>query len=266
MLMDDPPTAGDGASTGSMSRRQLLGGLMLGVGAAACSAAEHHTSPVATASSTPTSSPAAKATSKPAQPASEIVHGSRTRPRVSLTFHGAGDVGLASSLLAEVERAGAHVTVLGVGTWLAAEPGIARRILDGGHELGNHTYHHLAMRQLSATRALDEIVRCAQQLRKLTGSAGRWFRPSGTPHATSTILRAAGLAGYAHSLSYDVDPRDYQDPAADTIVQRVLTTVRPGSIISLHLGHPDTVKAMPALLDGLSNQGLAPATVSELLG
>jgi peptidoglycan/xylan/chitin deacetylase (PgdA/CDA1 family) len=197
--------------------------------------------------------------------ATEIVHGSRTKKGVALTFHGAGDVGLARDVLTEAEHAGAKLTVLAVGTWLVAEPAMARRILDGGHELGNHTYHHLPMRRLSATSALDEITRCARELSKLTGSVGRWFRPSGTPHATDTILTAAARAGYAHSLSYDVDPLDYQDPPPADIVNRVMASVRPGSIISLHLGHAGTVRALPQLLDGLHTRGLSPVTVSGLL-
>jgi peptidoglycan/xylan/chitin deacetylase (PgdA/CDA1 family) len=174
-------------------------------------------------------------------------------------------VAIARSLLSEIERAHASVTVLAVGTWLVAEPAIARRILDGDHELGNHTYHHLPMRQLSATRTHDEVVLCAEQLRRLTGSIGKWFRPSGIPRATRQILTAAGKAGYAHSIAYDVDPRDYQDPGADTIVNRVMASVSPGSIVSLHLGHRGTVQAIPALLDGLKKRGLMSVTLSALL-
>jgi peptidoglycan/xylan/chitin deacetylase (PgdA/CDA1 family) len=247
------------------SRRQLIGGVIVGVGAAACSSTAH---PVAGSAPSPTPTSAApthSAAPRRVSVATEIVHGSRTKNAVALTFHGAGDPSLARSLLSEAERAGAKLTVLAVGTWLVAEPAMAKRILDGGHELGNHTYHHLPMRRLSATSALDEITRCAKELTTLTGSAGHWFRPSGTPHATRTILTAAARAGYPNSLSYDVDPRDYQDPPSADIVNRVMASARPGSIISLHLGHAGTVRALPSVLDGLHSRGLSPVTVSELL-
>jgi peptidoglycan/xylan/chitin deacetylase (PgdA/CDA1 family) len=183
---------------------------------------------------------------------------------VALTFHGAGDPALARELLSEAERAGAHLTVLAVGSWLAAQPGMARRVLDGGHELGNHTYHHRPMRGLSAAAAYDEIATCAAELHRLVGSAGRWFRPSGTPRATPTILRAAAKAGYTTSLAYDVDPLDYTDPGADAVTRRTLAGARPGSVVSLHLGHRGTVQAMPALLDGLHSRGLRAVTASSL--
>ncbi|NEE24844.1 polysaccharide deacetylase family protein, partial [Streptomyces sp. SID7982] len=70
------------------------------------------------------------------------------RPRVALTFDGRGDPDLARTALARCEQAGARVTVLAVGTWLAEHPRLARRILDGGHEIGNHTEHHVDLAAL----------------------------------------------------------------------------------------------------------------------
>jgi peptidoglycan/xylan/chitin deacetylase (PgdA/CDA1 family) len=228
-------------------------------------------SPVVTdqASAVPTKTPAAQSAapaSTPGAPAIEITHGPASASGVALTFHGAGDVGLATKLLGELEAVGARVTVLAVGQWLDQEPAMAKRILDGGHELGNHTYRHLTMPQLTEIVDESEITRCADVLRRLTGSAGRWFRPSGTVHATPAILEAAGRAGYATSLSYDVDPEDYADPGAAAVTTRVLAAVRAGSIVSLHLGHVGTVQAMPAILDGLRSRSLPAVTMSDLMG
>jgi peptidoglycan/xylan/chitin deacetylase (PgdA/CDA1 family) len=142
---------------------------------------------------------------------------------------------------------------------------MAKRILDGGHELGNHTYRHLTMPQLDASTDLSEIVKCALVLRSLTGSPGRWFRPSGTTRATPAILAAAGRAGYAECLSYDVDPQDYTDPGTTEVVTRVLDAVRAGSIVSLHLGHRGTVEAIPAILLGLRSRGLPAISMSTLM-
>ena len=59
-------------------------------------------------------------------------------------------------------------------------------------------------------------------------------------------------------MSYDVDSLDYTDPGPDAVVATVLGSVRPGSIVSLHLGHPGTVTALPAILRGLAGRGLRP--------
>ena len=78
------------------------------------------------------------------------------------------------------------------------------------------------------------------------------------------MAAAARRAGYESVLSYDLDPLDYQDPAADAIAERLLARVGPGAVVSLHLGHPHTVAALPAILDGLRERGLAPVTASQL--
>jgi peptidoglycan/xylan/chitin deacetylase (PgdA/CDA1 family) len=211
------------------------------------------------------SSAASPRSSAPVQLGPQVVHGPRNRTQVALTFHGQGPLPLAGALLAEAERARAQVTVLAVGTWLKQYPQIAHRILGGGHDLGNHTMHHLDIAAMDAAGAHAEIAGCAQRLRALTGSIGRWFRPSQTHYSTPLIERQARKAGYPTCVSYDLDSLDYTDPGPDAIVSTVLGAARPGSIISLHLGHPGTVTAVPAILHGLARRGLRAVTLTELL-
>ncbi|MEU2115905.1 polysaccharide deacetylase family protein [Streptomyces sp. NPDC016459] len=200
----------------------------------------------------------------PGQPA-EIAHGPRDRPRVALTFHGQGDPALARTLLTQAEKAGARVTVLAVGSWLDAHPDMARRVLDGGHELGNHTQHHTDVNALTEADAHAEIQACATRLRRLTGSIGTWFRPSRTRHAAPAVLRAAHRAGYPHVLSYDVDSLDFTTPDAAAVVRNVTGTARAGSVVSLHFGYPVTAAALPLLLADLDRRGLRAVTTTELL-
>jgi peptidoglycan/xylan/chitin deacetylase (PgdA/CDA1 family) len=262
----------------SIERREFLllaGAAVTGAGLAGCTGT-HETSTHETgthAASTPVtgSSPGSPA-ARPSQSSAasmrlgpQVVHGSRHRSRVALTFHGQGPVSMADALLAEAERAGVRVTVLAVGTWLGQYPQMAERILRGGHELGNHTMHHLDISAMDAPAAYSEIAGCAQRLRSLTRSIGRWFRPSQTRYSTPLIEREARKAGYPTCVSYDVDSLDYTDPGPDAIVSTVLGSTRPGSIVSLHLGHPGTVTALPAIVRGLASRGLRPVTLTDLL-
>ncbi|MFF1381573.1 polysaccharide deacetylase family protein [Streptomyces sp. NPDC058308] len=200
----------------------------------------------------------------PGRPA-QIDHGPRTRPRVALTFHGQGDPAIAKSLLTEAEKAGAKVTVLAVGSWLDAHPDLARRILDGGHDLGNHTHHHRDINAMSEAEATAEIAGCADRLRRLTGSIGTWFRPSRTRTATPLVERLARRAGYPHVLSYDVDSLDFTSPGAPAVTRKIAAEIRPGSVVSLHFGYADTVAALPAVLKELERRGLRAVTTTELL-
>jgi peptidoglycan/xylan/chitin deacetylase (PgdA/CDA1 family) len=246
--------------------------------AAGCAGAQRRTAVSASASAPATTAPsvpappsvpaaASHSATTPARPAlpAQITHGPTDRPRVARTFHGQGGPALATALLAEAERAGARLTVMAVGTWLEAYPKLARRVLDGGHELGNHTQTHRDIEAMDPAAAYAEIAACADRLRRLTGSPGRWFRPSRARLVTPVVQRAALRAGYAHCLSYDVDSLDYTDPGEHAVRDNVLGRVRPGSVVSLHFGHAGTVAALPAILDGLHARGLRAVTATELL-
>jgi peptidoglycan/xylan/chitin deacetylase (PgdA/CDA1 family) len=195
----------------------------------------------------------------------QIEHGPRTRPQVALTFHGQGDPAVAHAVLGEAEKGGARVTVLAVGSWLDEHPDVARRILDGGHDLGNHTLRHLDINAMSEADAYAEIRGCADRLRRLTGSIGTWFRPSRTPRASPLVERVARRVGYPHVLSYDVDSLDFTSPGAPAVTRKIAGEIRDGSVVSLHFGYADTVAALPAVLEELDRRGLRAVTTTELL-
>jgi len=240
-----------------VKRRQALAAIAGAGLTAACGSAHRAARAAVPAPAEPARTPGALPT--------EISHGPRTGDGIALTFHGAGDPKLADRVLRELESGGAHVTVLAVGTWLDEQPAMARRILDGGHELGNHTQHHVNIDALAPAAAYAEIVQCADRLHKLTGSIGRWFRPSQTQHAPEMVRKQAARAGYPTCLSYDLDSTDFRDPGPASVARTVLAGARPGSIVSMHFGHPGTLAALPALLDGLRSKHLTPVTVSKLL-
>jgi hypothetical protein len=70
-------------------------------------------------------------------------------------------------------------------------------------------------------------------------------------------------------VTWDVDPRDHEEPGADVIRRRVAADVRPGSIVLLHDDRPQltaTAVALCGILDDLAARELAVVTVSRLLG
>ncbi|MFE7706266.1 polysaccharide deacetylase family protein [Streptomyces sp. NPDC057486] len=267
------------ASETPVHRRSTLragaGAALAGVLAAGCSdeGGALHTS-AKTPATTPATTPGgAKPTAThpapaphrfPGQPV-QIDHGPRNRARVALTFHGQGDPAIARTVLAEAERAHARITVLAVGSWLDEHPDMARRILDGGHDLGNHTQHHADISAMGESEAYAEITGCAQRLRRLTGSIGTWFRPSRAQYATPLVQRLAHRAGYPHVLSYDVDSLDFTSPGATAVTRKVAGEIRNGSVVSLHFGYADTVAALPVLLTEIDRRGLRAVTTTELL-
>ncbi|MGW6194687.1 polysaccharide deacetylase family protein [Kribbella sp. NPDC055110] len=259
----------------ALNRRTVLRSTLAALGgatAAGCTEQDQATAPPVTdapvtPSATPSVAPSRRSASTPVpkQGAVEVGHGPRSVPKVALTFHGNGDPALARTLLDQVEKAGVRISVFVVGTWLVSHPEMAKRILQGKHDLGNHTMHHKSMRRLAAPEAHREVADCAAVLRRTAGSPGRWFRASGTQQTTPVIRAAATAAGYGTCVSYDVDGLDWKDPDAATVRRAVLDTVQPGSIVSLHLGHSVTIEALPAILTGLTAKRLQPVTLTELL-
>jgi peptidoglycan/xylan/chitin deacetylase (PgdA/CDA1 family) len=260
-----------------MDRRAVLLSLAGVLAAAGCGPASSTARGSADTAATPSASrpaprPSATPPAGPAPepaiartPGDDIVHGPRDRAEVALTFHGAGDPALARRILKTCAAHDARITVFAVGQWIAGAPHMAAEILGAGHELGNHTWSHQQMKQLSAHEATLEVSRGVEALRKAAGKPGWWFRPSGTLHSTATIRAAAHSSGYQRCVSYDVDPEDFRDPGADLVRSRTLAAVKPGSIVSLHFGHEGTLQALPGILTGLSAKGLQPVTLSRLL-
>jgi peptidoglycan/xylan/chitin deacetylase (PgdA/CDA1 family) len=264
-----------------IDRRLFLTGSAIALLAAACGSNSSASSPLAGRSSTATSAPPTSppttpaattppTTAKPTGPAEFIETGPTTPPRVALTFHTDGDLALVDQLLDVLSSRKTPITAFIVGQWLDANPTYAKRLVDGGHELANHTYTHPSFASLSPAAMADEITHCRDVIARLTGSGGKFFRPSGTADGTQrpsdAVLAAAGTAGYPVVLGFDVDPLDYDQPGADVVVQRVLDRVKAGSIVSLHFGYAGTVTAVPKILDGLAQRQLTPVTASQLLG
>ncbi len=239
---------------------------------AACAKASQKSGAADSPAATASTAPPAPATTVPVAttvvargPARFVRSGPSGVRQVALTFHGAGDVTVVENLLAAARQARVPITVFAVGQWLDANPTMAGRLRADGHELANHTYTHPRLGQLGRTGVATEISRCRDVLTSQTGSAGRWFRPSGIETPTPLMLDEAGAAGYATVVGFDVDPLDYTDPGAAEVVRATTAGLHPGAIISLHTGHAGTVAAFAPVVAAIAAAGLTPVVISELL-
>lgn len=194
--------------------------------------------------------------------------------QVALTFDDGPDPEWTPQILDILKKANAKAAFFLVGVNAEKYPGLVRRIVNEGHEIGNHTYYHpnLALAwpehvhlELNATQLLIETI---------TGRATTLFRPPYAADTQPSQMSELMPLQIAQELSYlvvleNIDPQDWAKPGADIILQRVKQQRRDGSIILLHDAGGDrsqTVAALPKILDWLHTRGDTIVPLSTLLG
>ena len=182
--------------------------------------------------------------------------------RVALTFDDGG-AGPWASMLNTLKAHHAHATFFPLGPYAAASPGLMRRTIDEGHAVGSHGWTHTEMTRQSYGAVRGEWVRSEAPWWTAAGATPvPYCRPPYGSYSSSTVA-ASGSAGFTRVVLWDVDARDWTEPGAGVIAQRVLAAVRPGSIVCLHL-RPQTAAALPSILSGLRARGYKAVSLPEL--
>jgi peptidoglycan/xylan/chitin deacetylase (PgdA/CDA1 family) len=185
---------------------------------------------------------------------------------VALTFDD-GPSANTPEVQAVLARHGGRGTFFVQGNHVELHPELARAGVEAGHELGNHTWAHAHLEELSDDEILDQLGRTAALVELETGRPMRVLRcPYGT--AEGRVAALAATHGFAEAIvHWSVDPEDWSDPPPETIVERVLQSIHPGAIVCLHdgPGRSATVAALLELVPRLVADGYALVTVSELL-
>jgi peptidoglycan-N-acetylglucosamine deacetylase len=201
-----------------------------------------------------------------------VSHGSRNHACIALTFDDGPDPEVTPRVLDALATHGVRATFFAIGHKLEAHPELARRIRAEGHELGNHSWHHSRWQNFFGPAAhTRELARGARAIRAVTGErASPLYRPP-------IGLKSPSLARAAHHarltlVGWSLKSLDTQIADPERIAARVLRRIRPGDIVLLHDGHdrlgrhrPACARAVPLILRGLHEKGLACATVSDLL-
>ncbi|RAJ47202.1 peptidoglycan/xylan/chitin deacetylase (PgdA/CDA1 family) [Kitasatospora sp. SolWspMP-SS2h] len=181
---------------------------------------------------------------------------------IALTFDGSpGEpTGKVMDLLAEYR---APATFFLEGRDLHSHPDVVRRIAAEGHEIGDHTWTHPRLTEVSDAQVRDELGRTADAIEELTGRRPTLMRPpeGRTDDRVSAISRELGMA----QVLWTVTAQDYATDDTALITRRVLDGAARDGIVLLHPLHAGTVPALPAVLKSLSDQGYTFVTVDQLL-
>jgi len=138
---------------------------------------------------------------------------------------------------------------------------VIANIKAAGHELGNHSWSHSILTQVSEEQLRSEIARTSDLL-----GGTHLLRP---PYGTYDARVAAVAGSLGHTIvNWNVDTLDWKSRDADAILAKVKQQTRPGAIILMHDGGKDrsqTVAAIPRVVDWLLFNGYSLTTVSKLL-
>ena len=195
--------------------------------------------------------------------------------KVSLTFDDGPDAVWTPKILDVLKARGVKAVFFIVGHNGEFNPGLVKRIVAEGHEIGNHTYTHANLTKISRTRMRLELDATQRLIESLTGRSTTLFRPPYNADSTPSRLEELVPLKFAESdeMGYTVvlekiDPQDWSRPGANVILQRVKEQRKDGNIILLHDAGGDrsqTVEALPKIIDWLEARGDEVVPIGELL-
>lgn len=199
----------------------------------------------------------------------------RTEPaprRIALTFDDGPNEPYTSRVLDLLEQHRAKATFFQVGRCAERFPSATRQVVEAGHLLGNHSFHHEFSRYLREPHQRSEIARTQQTLTEIAGVTPALYRPPWLCHwpwvlrsiRAETMQPVSGLFGH---------PLEVLQPAGAVMARHAARLATPGAVLIFHDGfdsrggrRDQTVEAVSQLLPRLIGQGYEFVTVAELFG
>lgn len=219
-------------------------------------------------------------------PSSYVIQRTGDKPgKIVLTFDDGPDPIWTPKVLDILKQENVKATFFIVGENGQANPGLVRRIVDEGHEIGNHTFTHPNLGDVPSAVTDLELNATQRLIESLTGRSTRLFRApyfgDAEPHTPDEVVPtvAAQKLGYI-SVGLHLDPDDWKlknedgsPHTADQMVAEIMTAAanstpeERGNVVLLHDAGGDrsaTVEALPKIIDQLRAKGFEFTTVSDL--
>jgi peptidoglycan-N-acetylglucosamine deacetylase len=211
-------------------------------------------------------------------PSSFDIHrwGGTEEKKVVLTFDDGPNRAYTPQVLKILEKYDIQATFFVVGVNANVNQDLVRRIMKEGHTIGNHTYTHPNITNISDSQFTLELDMTQRILEALTGRSSLLFRPPyledvepNTPEQVAPLVKT-NEDGY-YTVGMQIDSRDWKRGGVDQIVSNVLSGVErgDGNVILMHDGggnREQTVLALPRIIEGLEARGYEIVDLPELVG
>ncbi len=197
--------------------------------------------------------------SNPRQP---VYQGNSGKKAIALTVNVDWGEEYIPAMLKEFKKYNAQVTFFVTGRWAEKNPELLKQMSKAGHSIQNHGYKHLHFNQLSEAQAQEQIKKAEKIIEETTGEKSRFFA---SPYGEQSKKLMQVVAGLDYDLiMWSIDTIDWQRPAPETIVKRVVNRIHNDAIILMHPTEP-TVKALPGMLSQLKEEGYKMVTIEKII-
>jgi len=160
----------------------------------------------------------------------------------------------------------AKATFFAIGSYASSCESQLKLAYSNGNDIANHTYTHPDLATLSHDEIVDEIKSGESAIKAVIGETPKpYFRPPCLSY-NSTVLQAAGDAGYSKTILKSVNPNDWNsEVSSEEVKQVVLDGASPGAIVLLHASeNTNTPEVLQDIITGLQDKGYTLVTLSEL--
>jgi peptidoglycan-N-acetylglucosamine deacetylase len=183
--------------------------------------------------------------------------------KIAISFDASWGNDNTQKLLEILTKYNVKATFFLVGAWVDEHPDLVIALDKSGQEIGNHSNMHPDMTQISRDKIIKEIAVDDAKIRNLIGKDTVLFRcPSGS-YNDNVIQTVADTNHYC--IQWDVDSVDWKEQGADLEYNRVISKVRPGSIILFHTNAKYTSYNLPRIIEKLKSEGYKFVTVGDLI-
>ena len=180
---------------------------------------------------------------------------------IALTFDDGPHPRYTGEILNVLIEKQARATFFIVGNRAELHPTLLRRIKGANCELGNHTYNHVDLSQVSQSEFMSQIDKCNQAIYNATGEYPSVYRP---PFGRISKANEQLISGSMKKILWTVDSMDWNTKDKDKIVKHVVKSAKNRAVILMHDFYSQAVEALPDIIDELRTQGYEFLTVSEL--
>ncbi len=155
-----------------------------------------------------------------------------------------------------------------MGHFLNTAPDIVKRMVAEGHTVGNHTFHHKDMSEISEREAFQKEMRDVEDLfRNITGQElVKYYRPPQGKYNLNNLdmAKEMGYTTFFWSLAY-VDWDQDKQPKSEEALEKLTERIHPGAIVLLHSTSKTNAEILDELITKWEEMGYRIEPLQELI-